>query len=51
MEEDKKFHPITFYSYKFSTAEINFDIHDKKFLLSWIFVKSGVISLEELYIQ
>ena len=26
------FHPLIFYSWKFTTAEINYEIHDKEFL-------------------
>ena len=29
-ESDKKWHPLAFYSKKFSLAEINYDIHDKE---------------------
>ena len=30
---DKKFHPIDFYSWKFTPAEINYKIHNKKVLV------------------
>ena len=32
MGEDGKLYPITFYSRKFSAAEINYEIHDKELL-------------------
>jgi hypothetical protein len=32
MDEDKKLHPVAFYSRKFSAAEINYEIHDKELL-------------------
>ena len=30
--DDAKLHPVAFYSKKFSTAEINYEIHDKELL-------------------
>src|SRR5947199_8159998 len=30
LEPDKKWHPLAFYSKKFTPAEINYDIHDKE---------------------
>ena len=30
---NKKFHPIAFYSQKFTPAEINYEIHDKELLV------------------
>ena len=30
LEPDKRWHPLAFYSKKFSPAEINYDIHDKE---------------------
>ena len=30
LEPDKKWHPLAFYSKKFTLAEINYDIHDKE---------------------
>ena len=32
MGKDEKFHPVAFYSRKFSAAEINYEIHDKELL-------------------
>lgn len=32
MSKDEKLHPIAFYSHKFSAIEINYKIHNKKFL-------------------
>ena len=29
-DSDKKWHPVAFYSKKFSPAELNYDIHDKE---------------------
>jgi len=30
---DKKFYPVVFYSRKFTDAELNYKIHDKKLLI------------------
>ena len=30
---NKKFHPVTFYSRKFTNAEFNYEIHNKKVLI------------------
>ena len=30
--EDENLHPIAFHSYKFSSAELNYEIHDKELL-------------------
>jgi hypothetical protein len=30
--KDKKLYPVTFYSKKMSSAEMNYDIHDKELL-------------------
>ena len=30
LEPDGKWHPVAFYSKKFSDAELNYDIHDKE---------------------
>jgi hypothetical protein len=30
--KDKKLHPITYYSRKFSPAELNYNVHDKELL-------------------
>jgi len=32
MGEEKKLHPVVFYSRKFSTVEINYEIYNKKLL-------------------
>ena len=32
-DSDKKWHPVAFYSKKFSPAELNYDIHDKEMVV------------------
>ena len=37
---NKKFHPVIFYSQKFTPAEINYEIHNKKlFIMIKVFTK------------
>ena len=33
LEPDGKWHPIAFYSKKFSDAELNYDVHDKEMVV------------------
>ena len=48
-EEDKRLHPITFHSRKFTVAEINYKIHDKELLAivdsfqEWRYFLKGII--------
>jgi hypothetical protein len=49
--EDGRLHPISFHSWKFTTVEIKYIIHDKELLPLSILSKSGDIFLKELSIQ
>jgi len=47
----KKLHPIAFYSRKFSTAKINYEIHKKELLATIDLFKNDVIFLKALHIE
>jgi hypothetical protein len=49
-DKDGRLHPIAFHSRKFTTAEINYEIHNKELLAIVDSSKSGVIFLKELNI-
>ena len=54
-EEDKRLHPIAFHSKKFTTIEINYEIHNKEFLAivdsfqEWKYFLEGVVHPITIY--
>lgn len=48
MGEDEKLHPIAFYSHNFLTADINYEIHNKKLLAIVDFFQQWRHFLEEV---